>query len=68
MVLIIDDTRRYTDEYILKYKLVAMEKFKEWKALREMGSAKQVKKFRIDGSGDYTSKHFAEYLKSGLLI
>jgi len=33
MLLFIDDATRYTDEYILKYTSVALEKFKEWKAL-----------------------------------
>jgi len=57
-------TLRRTDEYILKYKLEALEKFKEWKALREKESGKQVKQFRTDGGGEYTSKKFAEYLQS----
>jgi len=64
MLLFIDDATRHTDEYILKYKSEALEKFKEWKALREMESGKQVKRFRTDGGGEYTSKKFAEYLKS----
>jgi len=63
-LLFIHDATRHTDEYILKYKLEALEKFKEWKALRENESGKQVKRFRTDGGGDYTSKKFAEYLKS----
>ena len=64
MLLFIDDATRHTDEYILKYKSEALEKFKEWKALREKESGKQVKRFRTDGGGEYTSKKFAEYLKS----
>jgi len=64
MLLFIDDATRHTDEYILKYKLEALEKFKEWKALREKESGKQVKRFRTDGGGEYTSKKFAEYLTS----
>jgi hypothetical protein len=40
MLLFIDDATRHTDEYILKYKLEAHEKFKEWKALREKESGK----------------------------
>jgi hypothetical protein len=43
MLLFIDDATRHTDEYILKYKSEALEKFKEWKALREKESGKQVK-------------------------
>jgi hypothetical protein len=68
MLLFIDDATRHTDEYILKYKSKALEKFKEWKALRKKESGKQVKEFCTDGGGEYTSKKFAEYLKSeGLL-
>jgi len=64
MLLFIDDATRHTDEYILKCKSEALQKFKEWKALREKESGKQVKGFCTDGSGEYTSKKFAEYLKS----
>jgi len=64
MLLFIDDAMRHTDEYILKYKSEALEKFKEWKTLREKESGKQVKRYRTDGGGEYTSKKFAEYLKS----
>jgi hypothetical protein len=64
MLLFIDDATRHTDEYILKYNSEALEKFKEWKALREKQSGKQVKRFRTDGGGEYTSKKFAEYRKS----
>jgi len=64
MVFFIDDTTRHTDEYRLKYKSEALVKFKGWKALREMESGKQVKRFRTDGGSEYTSKKFAEYLKS----
>ena len=63
-LLFIDHATRHTDEFILKYKSEAHEKFKEWKALREKESGKQVKRFRTDGGGEYTSKKFAEYLKS----
>jgi len=68
MLLFIDDATRHTDEYILKYKSEALEKFKEWKALREKQSGKQVKRVRTDGGGEYTSKKFAEYLKSEGMI
>jgi hypothetical protein len=64
MLLFIDDATRHTDEYILKYKSEALEEFKEGKALREKESGKQVKRFRTDGGGEYTSMKFAEYLKS----
>jgi hypothetical protein len=64
MLIFIDDSTRHTDKYILKYLSEALEKFKEWKAFREKESGKQVKLFRTDGGGEYTSKKFAEYLKS----
>jgi hypothetical protein len=68
VLLFINDATRHTDEYILKYKSEALEKFKEWKALREKESGKQVKRFRTDGGGEYTSKKFVEYLKSEGII
>jgi len=52
------------DEYIFKYKSDALEKFKEWKALTEKKSGKQVKWFCTDGGVEYISKKFADYLKS----
>jgi transposase InsO family protein len=64
MLLFIDDATRHTDEFILKYQSEALEKFNKWKARREQESGKQVKRFRTDGSGEYTSKKFAEYLTS----
>ena len=68
MLFSIDDATRHTDEYILKYKLEALEKFKEWKTFREKESGMQVKRFRTEGGGEYTSKKFAEYLKSEGII
>jgi hypothetical protein len=68
ILLFIDDATRHPDQYILKYKSEALEKFKEWKALREKESGKQVKRFRTDGGGEYTSKKIAEYLKSEVII
>jgi hypothetical protein len=56
MLLFINDATRQTDEYILKYKSEALEKFKEWKALREKEPGKQVKRYRTDGGSEYTSK------------
>jgi hypothetical protein len=64
MLLLLDDPTRHPDVYILKYKSEDLEKFKEWKPLREKELGKQVKRFRTDGGGEYTSKKFAEYLKS----
>jgi histone deacetylase 1/2 len=64
MLLFIQDATRSTDEHILKNRLEALEKLKEWKALREKDSGKQVKQFRTDGGCEYSSKKFAQYLKS----
>jgi transposase InsO family protein len=64
MLFFIDDATRHMDEYILRFKSEALEKFKHWKALKEKQSGKQVKRFHTDGGGEYTSKQFAEYLKS----
>jgi hypothetical protein len=64
MLLFIQDATRYPDEHILKNRLEALEKLKEWKALREKDSGKQVKQFRTDGGCEYSSKKFAQYLKS----
>jgi transposase InsO family protein len=55
---------RHMHEYIMKYKLEALEQFKEWKALREKELGKQVMRFHTDGGGEYTSKKFAQSLKS----
>jgi len=64
MLLFIEDATKRTDESILKYNSEALEKFKKWKAVGEKESGKQVKRFRTDGGGAYTSKKLAEYLKS----
>jgi hypothetical protein len=68
MLLFIADATRHTHEYIRKSKQEALEKFKQWKALREKESGKQVKGFRTDGGGEYTSKKFEEYLKSDRIL
>jgi len=49
MMPFINDTTRNTDEYILKYKLEALGKLTEWKALRENELSKQLKQFLSDG-------------------
>jgi len=68
MLPFVDDATRHTDEYILKYKSEALHKFKEWKAVKEKESGRQVKRFRTDGGGEYTSKKIAEYLKSDRIL
>jgi hypothetical protein len=64
MLLFIDDAMRHTDQYILKYNSEAIETLQAWKVLREKDSGKQVKGLHTDGGSEYTSKKFAEYLKS----
>jgi hypothetical protein len=61
-LLFIEDATRHPDEYILKYKSKALEQFNQWKANRGRESGKQVKQFRPDGGGEYSSKILAEYL------
>ena len=62
MLLFNYDTTRHTDEYILKYNSDALQKFKEWKALRGNESHKQLKQSHTDGGGEYSSKKLTEYL------
>jgi len=64
MQLFIDDAMTHTDKYILKYKSEELGKLKEWKALRERESDKQVKQCRTDEVIEYMSQKFAEYLQS----
>jgi len=69
MLLFTYDTTCHMDEYILQYKSEVMEKFKERKNAREKQSGQQVKQYRTDGSGEYTSKKFTDYLKlKGILM
>jgi len=62
LLLFNDDATKCTDEYILKSKSEALEKFNEWQAFRELESGKQVKRFRTDAGSEYTSKMFLYYL------
>jgi hypothetical protein len=57
MLLFIEDDTRHPDEYILKYKSKALEKFNQWKANRGRESSKEVKRFRTDGGGEYTAPY-----------
>ena len=68
MLHFITNATSHMDEYILKYRWEALEKLKQWSALRGKKSGKQVKRFRTDGGGEYTSKKFAEYLKSEVIL
>jgi hypothetical protein len=68
MLLFIHDATSNVDEYILMYKLEPLEKFKQWKALREKESGKQVKRFCPYGDIEYTPMNFEECLKSEGII
>ena len=48
----------------IEVQIGSLQQFKESKAVREKESGKQVKRFRTNGGGEYTSKTFAEYLKA----
>jgi len=64
MLLFIVIATRHTDEYILKCKSEAVNIFIEWKPVTWKESDKQVKQFRTDGGGEYTSKKFTECWQS----
>jgi len=59
----IDDYSRKTWVYFLKQKSETFAKFKEFKALVENQSDRQIKVLRSDRGGEYYSKAFHEYCK-----
>ena len=59
----IDDKTRYTWVYILKRNNQVFKKFLEWKALAEKSTGQELKIFRTDNGGEFTSTEFEEYLK-----
>ena len=68
MLLFVDDATRKTDGYILNNKSEALSRFKEWRALVEKETGRQIKRIRTDGGGEYTSNAFATYLaKEGIV-
>ena len=62
-VTFIDDRSRYVRTYVLKRKSDFFKKFIEWKVMVEKSSGMQMKIFRTDNGGEYTSKEFEDYLK-----
>lgn len=68
MLLFIDDATRFTKVYILKYKSEAFTRFKEFKAAAEKQMGYCIKRFRIDGGGEYTSNEFAKCLRGEGII
>lgn len=66
-VTFIDDHTRHVWVYILKRKDEVFQRFKEWRALVEKSSGKQIKTLRTDNGGEYTSTEFTSYLlKEGI--
>jgi transposase InsO family protein len=61
-LLLIDDATRYTWVYFLREKGEASEKIKEWKAAVELETGDQLKVFRTDNGGEFTSKEFEHFL------
>ena len=59
----IDDYSRKTWVYFLKKKSETFSKFKEFKALVENQSDRQIKVLRSDRGGEYDSKALHEYCK-----
>lgn len=60
----IDDKTHYVWVYVLKTKDEVFKCFLEWKTQAEKFSGHQLKVFRTDNGGEYTSKEFENYLKS----
>ena len=54
----IDDKTRYTWVYILKRKDQVFEQFLGWKALAEKSTGQELKVFRTDNGGEFTSTEF----------
>ena len=62
-VSFIDDYSRKTWIYFLKTKDEVFSKFKEFKALTENLSKRNIKILRLDNGGEYTSKEFVNFCK-----
>jgi hypothetical protein len=62
-VSFIDDFSRKTWIYFLKKKSEFFDRFKEFKALVENQSEKQIKVLTIDNSGEFCGNEFEEFCK-----
>ena len=49
--------------YFVKNKLETFEKFREFKAMIEKQSGKQIKVFGLNGGGEYDSNDFASFCR-----
>ena len=62
-IIFVDDLSRHTSVYFMSTRDQALSKFKEYKSWAEKQTGKQLKKFRSDGAGEYTSQAFDAFLK-----
>ena len=63
LLTFIDDKTPYTWVYILKHKDQVLEQFLEWKAMAEKSTGQELKVFRTDNGGEFTSTEFEGYLR-----
>ena len=61
-IIFVDDLSRHTAVYFMTTRDEALSKFKEFKAVAEKQTGKQLKMLRTDGAGEYTSAAFKGYL------
>ena len=62
-VTFIDDYTRYNCVYFMKNKIEVLEKFKEFHNFAKNLAGERIKVLRSDNGGEYSSRHFDEYLK-----
>jgi hypothetical protein len=62
-VSFIDDLSRKTWIYFLRKKSKVFDRFKEFKALVENQTEKQIKVLRIDSGGEFCGNEFEEFCK-----
>ena len=60
-VTFIDNKTRYTWVYLLKRNDQVFEQFLEWKALAKKCTGQELKVFKTDNGGEFTSKDIKEY-------
>lgn len=63
-IIFIDKFSRMVWVYLIKLKSKALEMFKRFMASVERETGRQVKVFRIDGGGEYTSFHFESFCQN----
>src|SRR6266481_9171351 len=60
----VDDFSQKNWVYAIRHKSEAITKFREWKALVEAETGHQVKIYRTDNGGEFTSRRFEDYLRT----